>query len=246
MRRSLIFIVGCGLLLLPSRSGADEKALITAGVPALSREWSGEEYAKAAKVIASGEVPLPMLTDETGRAFLDRLTATENFSLCRDKNLPFGTRLDNYLKLLNGANTILAQYLAAANKGGDVHAECTWMMVYLLRTAAAGTEIMEEFIPTVPKDEKYAVRMDGLKKMRSGLTTIFAGAETSLSERTFFQDQDLSQLLSAMVETLPTFKKSFARDYELELRHKLEADKAVFSQTKDKQSIDRMLDELGR
>ena len=110
--------------------------------------------------------------------------------------------------------------------------------------AAAGTKLVDEFMPTVPRDDKYPVRVNGLKQMNAGLTEIFAGAVTSLSETSFYTPEDLSLMLDAMAETLPSMKKSFAPDYRIELRKKLEADRATFSRPQDARDIQQMLTDL--
>jgi hypothetical protein len=223
----------------------DASALAEAGIPALSREWVGDDYARAAGLLAAGKVPLPRLSDETGRLFLQRLTSTENFSFYRNRTLPIEQRLDNLLKLMSGSGTIMKQYATAANKGLDLHREITQQLAFSLRFAAMGVQLIDEFLPTIPKDDKYPVRMDGLKRTNGGLTSIFVGAEMSLSETKFYSPEDLSLLLGAMAETLPVVKKAFPPDYRIELRKKLESRKSAFPRKEDAQSIQRMIDELG-
>ena len=220
-------------------------ASVEAGIPALSREWSGADYAQAAQVLAAGKLPLPRLTDEQGRLFLQRLTSEENFSLYRNRSLPIQQRMEGFFKLMGGANAIAKQYMAAANKGLDVHREIAQQLAFLLHVTAVSVQLIDEFLPTVPKDEQYPVRMAGLKQTYSGLTTAFVGAETSLSETRFYSPDDLTILLNAMSETLPAVKKAFSPDYKIELRKKLESHRSAFPRAEDTQNIQRMIDELG-
>ena len=229
---------------MTSSASDDGKAFVEAGLPAISREWMGDDYVRAAEVLAAGKVQLPHLSDAQGRLLLQRLTATENLSFCRNRTLPLEQRLDGLFKLMGGSNAISKQYMAAANKGANVHTELAQQLAFLLRVAVLGVQLVDEFQPTIPKDEKYAVRMDGLKQIYSGLTTMFAGAETSLSEKKFYSAEDLSLLLTAMAETLPIVKKAFASDYKLELRKKLESRRAAFPQSEDAQKLQRMISEL--
>ena len=222
----------------------DGTAFVEAGIPALSRDWSGDDYAQVAQVLAAGRLPLPRLTDEQGRLFLQRLTSKENLSFYRNHSLPIQQRMEGFFKLMGGANAIAKQYMAAANKGLDVHREIAQQLAFLLRATAVTVQLIDEFLPTVPKDEKYPVRMAGLKQTYSGLTTAFVGAETSLSETRFYSPDDLTALLDAMSETLPTVKKVFSPDYKRELRKKLESHRAAFLRAEDTKNIQKMIDEL--
>jgi hypothetical protein len=126
-----------------------------------------------------------------------------------------------------------------------VHEETVRVIAFALQTSALGVELVDEFLPTIPKDDKYAVRMEGLKKLNSGLTIQFVGAERSLSERHFYSPEDLSLLLDAMSSTLPLLKRGFPPGYPAELRERLKSDRLIFTGEKDRKNIDRMLAELG-
>ena len=199
-----------------------------------------------AELLADGKTPLPRLADEEGQAFIHRLTSTENLSLYHNRSLPVDQRMDDYSAMMGGLSTIVQQYVAAANRGVDVHRELAGQMAFMLRSTAAGVDLIDEFLPTVPHDDKYPVRMQGFDRMKSGLSTIFDGAETSLSEKGFYSPEDFSLLLTAMAETLPTIDKVFAPDYRIELRKKLEALRAAFPGEKDTHNLQAMIDELGR
>jgi hypothetical protein len=150
----------------------------------------------------------------------------------------------DYSQLLEGTGAILTRYLATPGKGQEFHKEIAALMAFMLHTAALGVQLAEEFVPTIPRDDNYGVRMDGLKKMNSGLVTIFVGAENSLAERKFYSAEDLSLLLKAMSETLPRVKKAFSADYPVELRKKLTSHKSHFKSKEDIRYIDEMLKEL--
>jgi hypothetical protein len=208
--------------------------------------WSGADYQRAAEVLSSGKIPLPTLADAEGRAFFKRFTSTENLNFAFDTNLPIAVRLDDFSgSLTTGVKTILMQYLTAANKGVNVHTETALILSFMLRLGAAGIVLVEEFVPTIPKDDKYDVRLGGLKRMNSGLTTVFLGAETSLGETSFYSHEDLSQILQTMVEVLPTFLKVFPGGYRVELRKKLEERGKAFPGEKDAANLQKMLGELG-
>ena len=87
--------------------------------------------------------------------------------------------------------------------------------------------------------------MEGLKQMNEGLTSVFVGSEQMLAEQNGFSAEDLSVLLDAMAQTLPRIKKGFPPDVRIELRKKLETDKARFKKDEDARRLDQMLAELG-
>lgn len=243
MKFSLIPI-GLLVMQLVSSSAATTNAFVEAGIPASSREWLGSDYTLAAKILSAGKVALPRFSEAQGNVLLRRLTSTENFPFYRNSKLPIESRISDFANLLDGANLILLLYVKAANKGEDVHKEAAHMMAFLLHTGALGTELIDQFMPTIPRDDKYSIRMDGLKKMRTGMTGLFVGAENSLSERTYYSSDDLSVLLQAMVRTLPRIKTAFSADYRAELRKKLESHKSRFKSRDDLGRLDKMLVEL--
>ena len=225
---------------------ADANVYREAGVPAADREWRGADYRLTAATLAATKVSLPRFSEKHGKAVLDRLTSLENFSFHRNRTLPIDARMVDYSSLLEGAGAILKPYLATTTKGQEFHKEIAALMAFMLHAAALGVELADEFVPTIPRDENYTVRMDGIKKMNSGLTTIFVGAENSLAEQKFYSAEDLSLLLKAMSETLPRVKKAFSADYRVELRKKLTSHKSSFKRKEDIQRIDEMLKELSR
>jgi len=223
---------------------AETNVFVEAGIPAPDREWRGADYRIAAATFAATKLPLPRFSDKHGKAVLDRVTSVENFSFYRNKTLPVDPRMADYANLLEGAGAILKRYLATTTKGREFHKELATLMAFILHAAAVGVELADEFIPTIPRDEKYPVRMDGLKKMNSGLVTMFVGAENSLAEQKFYSGEDLSLLLKALSEALPRVKKAFSADYRVELRKKLTSHKSSFKNKEDIRYIDEMLKEL--
>jgi hypothetical protein len=225
---------------------AETNVFLEAGIPTADREWRGTDYRLAAATFAATKLPLPRFSDKHGKAVLARLTSLENFSFHRNRTLPIDARLSDYINLLDGANAVLKRYLATAGKSQEFHKEIAALMSFMLQAAALGVELADEFVPTIPRDENYAVRMDGLKKMNSGLVTIYVGAENSLAEQRFYSAEDLSLLLKAMSETLPRVNRVFSADYRVELRKKLTSHKSSFKKKEDLRYIDEMLKELSR
>ncbi len=244
--RALPVAILAVVLLAPSpfASGQELEAIARSGLPALSRNWSGPEYAQAADVIAKGRVPLPRLSDPEGAAILARLLSTENLSLCRNAALPLKMRLPDFAKIIGSTGQIIMVYLkAAGDKQSAPHEELARLMAFMLQVSAQGGELADELLLEIPEDETYATRMNGLKQMRSGLTSVFIGAETSLGETGTYVAADLSIILEAMAATLPQLKKAFAKDVVIELRRKLERDRQRFTGA-DGLRLDAMIREL--
>jgi hypothetical protein len=231
-------------IVLTDKEPAEPSPFLAAGIPAPSREWHGSAYEQAAQILASGSVALPRLSDAQGAALLQRITSTANFSYHRIRDVPIQARIEDYVRLLQGTNSILKLYYEAAIEGQDFYTEMATLMAFLLHVSALGVELADELIPTIPQDDTYAARMEGLRRMNSGLTSVFVGAETTLTESHIYSPEDLSIVLDAMARTLPRIKKAFPPDYRIALRQKLQADKMKFTAPADIRNFDEMIREL--
>lgn len=219
---------------------------VKAGIPAPSRAWTGADYTQAVSVLGSGTSPLPRFSDSNGAAVLNRMTAVENFDFYRNPSVPLQTRLGDYINFMQGANTLLKLYVySPRDSAGKTQPETAALLAYLLRIAAVGLDLADAFMPTVPRDEKYATRVEGVKKMQAGFTTTFGGAEITLTQDSGFSAADRSLVLKAMADTLPTLQRAFQADYKQELRQKLEADREKLSGTEDRRLLDAMIGQLG-
>jgi hypothetical protein len=239
--RSFIATVCFSFLLFTFASAAETNVWRQAGVPSPDREWMSFDYTLAAKVFLSNKVPLPRLSDPEGKRLLDTIVSTNNLAFYCNKSLPLQIRLSGWIALLKGANDILKQYLAEAGKGRNVDSEMTQIEAFLLYTSVVGFKLVDEYLPQIPKDDKYETRMEGLAKMNSGAVTTFAGASTVLTAPETYNAHDRQVILSAMAETLPTFKKAFPPSYVEELKQKLSAVRPKISEPENVRRIDSML-----
>jgi hypothetical protein len=219
-------------------------AYAAAKLPALSREWHSADYQAVVAAISKGEVPLPKLSSEPSAKLFKKIASLDNLALANNTTLPLDYRLQEMVVLLPTVASLSKSYMAEANRGEKVNGEIAALLVFLLHGTAAQARIVEEFIPTIPHDEKYSVRMDGLALVRSGATNVFLGLVTSLSERSFYSDDDISLMLQAMADTLPSLKQLFAHDFRVELHNKLSAYLRLATRPKDLKNLDRMLAEL--
>jgi hypothetical protein len=228
---------------------AQEAALnpyLEAGAPASDRVWQGADYARTSEILSAGKVALPRLSEPLGAALLKRFTSTDNFALHRNLALPIEARLSDYLGVQQATSTVLNLYLEVMVRGEmKVTSEMVQLVAFSLQLSSLGIDLVEEFLPKIPKDESYATRMDGLKQMYSGISTQFQGAETMLGESNIYSEPERSLLLDAMAATLPVLKKTFSQDYRVELRKKLENDRKLFQGSQDLERLQSMIRELG-
>ena len=249
LRSALLAVLALSLALGAPAVRAQSNRYLEAGIPDASHVWTGGDYERAVQIFSSGKVSLPRLADPQGAALVRRMTSTENFAFHHNKGLPLQSRMEDYMKMYLGIPALLKLYHAEPAIGGAApHQELAALMAFLLRGSALGVELMDEFLPTIPKDDQYESRMAGLKQMNSGLTGVFDWAEQTLADRQALSADlsadDLSVILEAMESTLPGIKKAFPDEVRVDLRKKLEADKARFSAPKDVQRLDAMIREL--
>jgi hypothetical protein len=217
---------------------------LEAGIPASDRVWQGSDYARTSEILSAGKVALPRLSDPVGAALLDRFTSTSNFALHRNLSLPVEARLSDYLSVQQGTSSVLNLYLAAMVRKEKVTAEMARLVGFSLHVSSLGIDLVQEFLPKIPKDEQYETRMNGLKQMYSGISTQFQGAEAMLHEASIYSESDRSLVLDAMASTLPVVRKAFSQDYQVELRKKFEDDRKLF-QGQDLERLQSMIRELG-
>jgi len=222
---------------------ADENPFIEGGVPASTREWHGKDYIDTFNAIVSGKAPLPKIKDKYGKQIIERLTNPENFALNRNKNLPIHLRINDSTQIQQGLNAIIKLYVQQSRQGKDVHAEMAKLLAFSLRVAALEIELINEFVPTLPKDETYEYRMQALKDTYGGITTIFAGVEGCLDETNFYSKEDLTTILEAMNATLPKLKQAFSPEYHQELRVKFKK-RLKDANTQDGKLLESMISSL--
>lgn len=217
---------------------------VDAGLPAPSREWQGADYLRTVQVLSIGQIDLPRYSEDAGAKLMERFVSLDNLSFYRNRSVPLQNRLGDFINILQGSNNLMKMYFGRLSKGDRLQTELADLLAFSLHVSALGVELINEYLPTIPKDKNYAERMVGVNQMYSGMTTQFNGAEIALTEDTGLSTGDRTVILNAMVDTLPTLKKAFPGDFRSELRRKLEADKRVLKGISDSKTIERMLNEL--
>jgi hypothetical protein len=173
--------------------------------PAADRAWSSADYRDLAELIKSG-VPLPALADPFGQAVFERIVSLQNLELSRNKTLPLGSRIEEALTLLDRTKTLLVAYITKAQSGSPYERELARLQVFLMAEASLLLDLVDEFVPTIKRDEKYEVRMEGLAKMRQGIRTIMAGAVESAGETSFYSKASTLVLVQGIETYLPSFR----------------------------------------
>jgi hypothetical protein len=232
------------LCISPSSEAANRFVML--GYPSITREWTGVDYQKAAEIVVQGNAYMPKRDGADGNAILDRIVNVSNFSFARNRTLPIDVRLSDMLNLFQGINTLTVEYGSAANRGANLHRELAELLTFTIQATVVLLELVDEFLPTVPMDEKHEVRMQGLKSMKMGVETTISGLEISLGERSFYTDSDLSLMLRCMKETLPRLKLSFSDDFRVELRKRLQKRLTEFRSDSDAALLKAMIEELAQ
>lgn len=237
--KRMLFISAAFALALPSCAA---NRFVISGFPAPDRAWTGADYAAVGNVLRSGGMHLPTLDDADGAEMFERIVDPDNFALIRNTSLPIATRFNDYLALMTGFQHILVSYVTAANERGErVHTELARLMVLSLRLGSEGIHLVNEFIPTIPHDHTFDVRMNGLTRMRSGIATTLNGAEKSLGERGFYSASDLSLLLAGIRENLSTILTVLTENHRIELRQSFRRRLHDFTSTSDLQALNEMI-----
>ena len=234
MRRQSILSL---ILLLVSVLPARGDIYLSAGCASTDREWRSADYATLAKLVDSKAVELPVLTHADGAKVLRRICSSENLAFGRDLSLPFAARIEDFMGIQQSLGTITKRFAADASSGADYSEEMSLLMCQNLRVAAQGIDLMNEFIPTLKRDETYETRMEGVTKMKSGLATIFSGAYTSVADDTIYSDAERSSILAVVAEVAPKFATAMSPDTRVEMSLKFTKLRDRFLSPNDRGSI---------
>jgi hypothetical protein len=170
--------------------------------------WLGNDMAQAAKVLASvaadGGRRLPRYRSDRSGVVFARMTAHQNLDGLRDKSLTIAVRLPLANSYFQALNQITKLYVGAFAKGEVAGGDLLELMGAQLRNAAVLLDLVDEFVPTLDKDDPtYPVRMRGLEGMRTGLALVVTGCLQTLTERESYRTGELVRLVGYMEETFP-------------------------------------------
>lgn len=192
----------------PNDDSLPAEEYLRLGLPALGREWSGDDMIKAEIIIVSvaqkGYRHLPRYKSERSGEVFARMTSPQNLDLFKNRKLPLDARFPQALNYYQASNQILKFYLAGflMKEVGDC--ELVELMGSHFRSTMVALELVDEFVPTIKKDDpKYRVRMQGLDQMKRGLASIVAGGLQTLKEGESYRGSELVRLVGYMRETFP-------------------------------------------
>ena len=230
-------------LLISAIALASDKgvAFQNAGMPALTRTWIGNDYIQAASVLTSKSTSLPRLSTKEGAALLARICAQDNFDLLKDQSLPLQIRMQDWLSLHNGLMAILKLYIAADTVNFKATDEAAMLMAHSLYSAANGLAVIDQLLLLQPNGKLNPEAQDSLNKMRQNIVGMFVGAEMTLEVQGGFSPKSRSLILDAMVGTMPTFSRTFDKQFARELKRKLELRRQKMESSADRMKVDALL-----
>ena len=202
------------------------EAYIDNGVPAVDREWNGQELSNAAKVLArianESGAKLPRYDSNLSGDLFARLTDKSNLNVYKSTWSPPSLRLQDSLVGLQATSELLKLYLAAHNSKEVGAAELVELLGASMRYSQAVVELATDFIPTLDKSAPdYAVRMNGLAQMKSGLATQVSGCLLSLTERHVYRPAELKRLIVHLQSTLPNVMSFLSEQSQSEFVNRL-------------------------
>ena len=213
-------LLACAVLAFSGAVQAQPIAQPAAELPALSREWTGVDYEEVVSALAQGQLVLPRFASKDSGDLMRRLVAEENLRFQANDSIPVLIRIQDFLKLQASMGEIAKGYIAEAQNGEDVHAELAAVLSFIVRESASGATLISQWVAVMPRDDTYATRMKGLEMVKSGLTKILLGAETSLGE-SIYSSADRSLIIDSMADSIEPLKVYLAPDVKAELRRKL-------------------------
>jgi hypothetical protein len=192
----------------PSDRSLESKDYLAAGVPAHDRTWQSADILRASEslhAIARRNIQsLPRYESSRSGAVFARITSKDNVDFYRSESLPLEQRLEPALNHQLATNQLLKLYLHAYNQHAVGSSELIELSNAQLRIAAVLATLVREFIPRLdPSDSTYAVRMQGLAKMRNGMATMVSGCLDTLTERHVHTAAERKRVLECLAETLP-------------------------------------------
>lgn len=196
------------------------------GIPAADREWTGDEWTRAAKGLAEAAAKgkLPRFESPKSGALFARMTSLENLGLAESTSLPVAMRLQNASATLQSMNAALKLYVNAANERKVGGRELAELMAFQLAAIDTMLDLMEAYFSTVPKDDPaYEVKAKGIAQTRGGAATVVGGAITSVNEQSVYLPADRLVFIKALQRSLPGIFPHLTEDTRREIVLRLKA-----------------------
>jgi len=209
---------------------------VAAGLPSPDRDWTGEDFRRAALVLAPRSDHLPRHGSARSGQLFDRIASDKNLAPLREKSVPLQTRLPGALQYMQGLNTIAKIYIDAFAKRQVADRDVVELLRALMRLTEVMFDLVDEFLPTLDKtDPQYAVRLKGLEKMKRGSANVVFGALDSVTETARYHTAERVRLMGYILEIVPRIAPRLDRSVQQKLRvtaRRLETDTALRPQAK--------------
>lgn len=179
------------------------------GYPPADRPWDATDYQRLRGLIVTGQQPLPTLADKASNAVFKRMISNQNVAQTksRDKTISAGERMMALVTSLGAVQHMTVLYLKEVNKGKPYERELAKLLVYMLNTAGPSIKLGDEFIASMPRDDKYETRLGGMRQAHNGLAQIFSGAIVSISETHIYSKPSTLELVQASLDNLPAYQR---------------------------------------
>ncbi len=231
-------VVAMAALFSATSLAAPVSDYVKAGCPPPDRAWSDADYVKFGELLKTGKIELPMLNDESKPIFL-ALVNREGLARYLNKDVPLRDRLNECLKGYMALLPVLKQYGERYDAKADCSREAAGVIALVIYSTTSLVNLMEELLPTIPKDDNYEARMAGIQQMKGGIRTILLSAADSLAST--FAEEDVLTILEAMNENLPAQGEFVGPAFVQELRAKVAGFLGKEKSAKIKAAVQRLL-----
>lgn len=204
---SMIAAIGLPLALMSTVARAQSIPLPGMTMPPADRAWKVEDFSSAATAIRMRQNFLPRASEADFGPRFAKLTAAATLQEMHAASDPIELRMNNGFAVMQAIRTAFATY---AEAGPAYLPETVRLLAMLLDTSAFVMPLAGEFLAAVPRDDKYAARVNGMEQVRRGVGNMALGAAITIGEQQAAEHQVL--LAQALARTLPVLKKTMAPD----------------------------------
>ncbi len=179
-------------------------------MPSINRRWSGDDYARAARVLdmrtLDGWSQLPRIGRDSDALFA-RLVTDQNLGFYRNSKEPQALRINQATAALDAVGKILQLYVRAFDEQVDCGRELLDMLDLTLRLSEATLSCMDEMVLDLDLgDPQYPARIFGTDQLRKNLAEQATGAVELLASVPSgrYREKDLLRFARELTLTLPS------------------------------------------
>ncbi|MCK6424208.1 MAG: hypothetical protein L6Q75_03845 [Burkholderiaceae bacterium] len=219
---------------------------LLAGMPAPSRVWVADDYVRAQKLLAAGQVALPSLADPHGAALLRRMTAAENLTLYRNRAYDLQIRAGLFATFIQAWNAMAKQLMShhlLLRKTPS--SELAMTGGFGLRTMALAMDLAGEQTASTDPSLMTPVHREGVRRIRAGVVQAWRGMMLWLDPASGFAAADRSVLLKTLADTLPSATPAFDAEVRYEYRRTFTELRAHYLDVEDRLALDILVAGLG-